>query len=345
MICRAFLLATLLALPDAATAAEARDRLVVVPAQADDDEEDEDDDDRRGSRKNAQSAFEISYVSFDGFHDGDGKRQSLDEGFGAGAEGVALDAFVFSFGGRYVLAPGFQTGVDVPLVRNTRSGRIETLPGLSDSIYAEGFAIGDITAHARLDVPIEEDPRGSVVGALGIIKAPTGLSEELDEEQLPTGGGDIGLGGELYAVARARSFEAGAAAGMMLLLNQRREDVEVDRGDPRWARVWGAARVVPKVAVGASLLALHREADRVEGEPVDSLTGAGQPGSLAPESRLVSIAPWVEVRFTPQARARLALGGTMLGWLFLPLEAGVPLQGKNVLAADLPLSLAIEAQF
>lgn len=313
-------------------------------AASGDDEEDEDDDDR-APRGRTTSVFDVSYVRFGGFHDGDGRVQPLEEGFGAGAKDVSVDAFVFSFGGRYVLAPGFETGVDVPLVRNTRSGRVETLPGFEDSLYAEGFAIGDLHAHARLEVPITDDPQKSAVGVLGVIKAPTGLSEELDEGELPTGGGDIGLGGELFALWRDRLGEAGAAAGMMLLLNQRRDDVEVDRGDPRWARVWGAARILPTLSVGASLLVLDREADRVEGEPVDTLSGGGQPGALAPESHLVTVAPYVELAFSPQTRARLALGGTATGWLFLPVETGVPLQGKNVLGDGIPLSLAIEAQF
>jgi hypothetical protein len=162
---------------------------------------------------------------------------------------------------------------------------------------------------------------------------------------MPTGGGDYGVGGELFVVARPSHAEIGAAAGLLLLLPHRRDGVDVDRGDARSARLWAAAPVGPRVQVGAKLLALSREADHVDGEPVDSLSGGAHPGVLVPASRLLSVEPFVAITPAPRMRIEVNAGASSMPWLFVPGETGIALGGKNVLVPAMQVSVALQAGF
>lgn len=291
----------------------------------------------------SEATFELSWSRFDRFYDDDGTPRALDDAYGPGTRDVAIDALMFQFGGRYVFGPGFDAWVDVPLVRLTRTGETEGL--LDDqSRYAEAMAMGDVGAGARLEVPLDAGGVRSAFGVGAALKAPTGNHEKIGSRELATGGGDYGLGGELFAVVRPGHAEIGGAAGLMLLLPQERDGVEIDRGDARGARLWVAFPLGPRARIGATLLALVREPDRVEGEPVEVLSGGAQPGALVPASRLLSIGPSVEVSPVRRSRLVVSLCGPTSPWLFVPGQAGWALSGKNVLVSGTQLRIAFRSE-
>lgn len=288
------------------------------------------DDRAAGTPGTTDATLELSFSRFEEFFDERGRSRRLDDAFGDGAEGVAVDALLFQFGGRYVLGPGLEARVDVPLVRNARSGRVKTLL-TEESLYAESLAVGDVTASARFEIPLDLGDTDSGFGVSGLLKAPTGIYESVGEDQLPTGGGDWGLGGELFAVVRPMRSELGAAASVLLLLPHQRDDREVDRGDARTVRVWAALPLGARGKAGIRFHALLREADRLEGEEVRDLAGGAQPGALVPESRLLSAAPYLELSPGRNATVVLSAGAPATSWLFLPAETGFPISGKNVM--------------
>ena len=290
-----------------------------------------------------EGTFDLSWSHFDRFYGKDGAARPLDDAYPPGTKGVAIDAVMFRFGGHYVFGPGFEAWVDVPLVRLTRTGKTETLLG-DDSLYAEALAMGDVSGGARLEIPLDVGDVESGFGVAAAVKAPTGNFEKIGPREIPTGGGDWGLGGELFAVVRPGHAELGAAAGLMLLLPQQRDEVEVDRGDARAARVWVAVPLGSRARVGAKLLALNREADRVEGDAVQSLAGGAQPGTLVPASRLLSFGPFVEVSPMRRSKLVLSLCGPTSPWLFVPGEAGWAISGKNVMVSGTQIHLAFRAE-
>lgn len=302
------------------------------------------DEDAPGRPGTSEATLEISWSHFERFYDGDGESRSLETAFGPGAKGVGLDALMFQFGGRYVVGPGFEAWVDVPLVRLARSGKIDGLLG-DESLYAETIAMGDVSAGGKLEIPLDIGETSSAFGAGLGLKAPTGNFEDVDEDQIATGGGDWGVGGELFAVVRPGHLEAGAAAGLLLLLPHERDEAQVDRGDVRSARAWIAGSVHPRARVGLKLHAFMREADRVEGEPVEGLAGGAHPGVLVPESRLLSLAPYVDLSPGGDARLLVSFGGPTMPWLSVPGEAGWAIDGKNVLVTDMQLRVFFRAGF
>ena len=296
-----------------------------------------DEDRRAGAPGTTDATLELSFARFDRFYDDDGKSRPLSSAFGGDAKDVVVDTLLFQFGGRIVLGPGLEASVDVPLVRNARSGRIESLLG-NESLFAESLAMGDVSASARFEIPLDVGEVESGFGVAGTLKAPTGVFEDLESDQIATGGGDWGIGGELFAVARPFRLELGASAALMLLLPHERDEVEVDRGDPRHVRAWlDAPMLSARSRIGLEVHGLVREADRAAGEEVGSLGAGGQPGALAPASRLVSLAPYVEIRPYAGARFLASAGAPATGWLFLPQETGLPLSGKNVLRSQMQL--------
>lgn len=301
-------------------------------------------DGRAGAPGTSDGTLQFSWMHAERFYDDRGESRPLERAFGPDAKGVGLDVLMFQFGGRYVLAPGFEAWVDVPLVRLARTGTLDTLLG-EESLYAEALAMGDVSAGGTLEIPLEMGESGTAFGVSAALKGPTGNFEQIGSRELATGGGDYGIGGELFALARPGHAEIGAAAGLLLLLPHRRDDVDVDRGDARVARLWASTAVGPRVRVGMKLLALMREADRAGGEPVETSSGGAQPGVLVPESRLLSVAPYVEI--SPAARTRLvvSLGGPTTPWLFVPGESGWALSGKNVLVTGAQVRVFVQAGF
>lgn len=292
----------------------------------------------------SEVTFELSWSHFDRFYDDDGRSVALDDAFEPGTRDVAVDALMFQFGGNYVFGPGLEAWVDVPLVRLTRTGRTEGL--LEDeSLYAEALAMGDVSAGARLEIPLDMGEVQSAFGVAAAVKAPTGNFENIGSREIATGGGDYGLGGELFALVRPGHAEVGGAAGLMLLLPQQRDDVDVDRGDLRTARVWVAIPLGPRARVGAKLLAMMREADRIEGAPVGALAGGAQAGSLVPPSRLLSVGPFVEVSPAEKTRLVVSVCAPTSPWLFVPGETGWALSGKNVLVTGTQVRVAFRTDF
>lgn len=292
----------------------------------------------------SEGTFELSWSHFERFYANDGEAKPLDDAFAPGTRDVTIDALMFRFGGRFVLGPGFVAWVDVPLVRLTRTGETESLLG-DESLYAEAMQMGDVSGGARLEIPLDVGDLPSAFGVAGVVKAPTGTFEKIESNQIATGGGDWGLGGELFALARPGDVELGAAAGLMLLLPHERDGVEVDRGDVRSARIWIIAPLGPRARVGATLSAWMREADRVEGDAVDSLVGGAQPGALVPASRLLTVGPFVELSPVRHTRLVVSLNAPTSSWLFVPGEAGWALSGKNVMITGTQLHVAFRAKF
>jgi hypothetical protein len=68
-------------------------------------------------------------------------------------------------------------------------------------------------------------------------------------------------------------------------------------------------------------------------------------GSPTPAQQLVSLAPWIEVKPAETTRVLIALSDPGIGWMFFPAESGFPIAGKNVLAGDLMLTVAVSARF
>lgn len=301
-------------------------------------------DEAPGTPGTSDAAFELSWMHVERFYDDDGRSRPLEQAFGPDAKGVGLDVLLFQFGGRYVVGPGFETWVDVPLVRLARTGKLQTLLG-DESLYAEALAMGDVSGGGKLEIPLDVGEMETSFGASGVLKGPTGNFERIGSRELATGGGDFGIGGELFAVARPGHAEVGAAAGVLLLLPHERDDADVDRGDARAARMWVAFSAGPRVRAGMKVLALMREADRVDGDPVETLSGGAQPGALVPESRLLSVAPFVEVSPASRTRLAISLGGPTTPWLFVPGESGWAVSGKNVLVTGAQLRVSFQAGF
>lgn len=297
-----------------------------------------------GTPGSTDTTLELSFARFEEYFDERGRSRPLREGFGDGAKGVAIDVLLFQFGGRYVLGPGLEARVNVPLVRSARSGRIETILA-EESLYAESMSIGDVTASARFEIPLDIGEVESGFGVAGMLKAPTGIHESVADDQMPTGGGDWGIGGELFAVVRPMRAELGAAASVLLLLPHGRDGRETDRGDARTVRVWGALPLGARGKAGLELHALLREADRVDGEEVRTLEGGAAPGVLVPESRLLSASPYVELTPGRNATVVLSAGAPATSWLFLPAETGFPLSGKNVLLTRVQARVFFLAEF
>ena len=302
------------------------------------------DDEGDGLPGTSEATLEVSWSRFERFYDGDGESRPLDAAFGPDAEGVGIDAILFQFGGRHVFGPGFEAWVDVPLVRMARSGRIDGLLA-DESLYAESIAMGDVSAGGELEVPLDTGEISSGFGAGAWLKAPTGNYEDIDEKQMATGGGDWGIGGELFAVVRPGRAEAGAAAGLLLLLPHERDGFEVDRGDVRTGRLWVATNVGPRIRLGLKLHALMREDDRVEGDPVAASALGTQPGGLVPSSRLLSLSPYVDVSPAEKTRLMVAIGAPTTPWLAVPGEAGWALDGKNVLVTGTQVRVFFRSAF
>ena len=302
-------------------------------------------DDRAAGRPGSSDAtLELSFARFEQYFDERGRSRRLDDAFGAGAKNVAVDSLLFQFGGRYVLGPGLEARVDVPLVRTSRSGQVETLL-TEESLYAESMAVGDVTGSARFEIPLGGGEVESAFGVGGLLKAPTGIYEGVEQDQMPTGGGDWGIGGELFVVVRPMRAEIGGAASMLLLLPHERDEREVDRGDARAFRAWAALPLGSRGKAGLRFHALLREADRVEGVEVRDLPEGAQPGALVPESRLLSAAPYVELTPARNATVVLSAGAPATSWLFLPAETGFPLSGKNVMLTRVQARVFLLTEF
>lgn len=301
-------------------------------------------DDAPGTPGSTEVSLELSWMHVERFYDDDGEARPLEQAFGPDAKGVGFDAALFQFGGRYVFGPGLEAWVDVPLVRLARSGKLDSLLG-DESLYAEALAMGDVSGGGRLEIPLDVGEMETAFGVSGVLKGPTGNFERIGSRELATGGGDFGAGGELFAVARPGHGEVGAAAGLLLLLPHEREGVDVDRGDVRAARAWAAVSAGPRIRVGMKVLALMREADRVDGDPVKTLSGGAQPGTLVPDSRLLSIAPFVELSPASGTRLAVSVGGPTTPWLFVPGESGWAVSGKNVLVTGAQLRVSFQAGF
>ena len=292
------------------------------------------------------SRIDLSYVRFTSYYDADGHRRSLDRAYATAAgngRGVAIDALVVSFAGRFVIGPGCSAGVNVPLVRNSRSGHIQVVPGIEQSVYAEGSSIGDIVADVTLEVPLP-DTRDAF-GASFALQAPSGTWHGLDATRLPTGNGTIGAGGELFAGWRSEVWEAGAAAGILVLLPRRQSGGDVDLGDPIWGRAHGSRHFGQNASAGLEVTGINRTADRVARTPVADATLGDTPGMLSPASSLVTVSPFVEGRVARSTFARVSISNPANGWMFIPVRTGVAVRGRNVLAPDAQLALSVQARF
>lgn len=299
-----------------------------------------------GSPASTWGALDLSYVRFTRYFDEDGRQKELDDayaGFGQRGRGISIDAMVVSFEGRYVLGPGFSAGIRVPWVRNSRNGRVPIAPGLDQSVYAEGSSLGDIVGDVALDVPFPET--SSSFGAALAVQAPSGRWSALDPNELPTGAGAIGVGGELYAVWRGGPVAVGGVAGIMMLLPRQDHPDTIDPGDPIWGRVFAQARIGERVHAGVEMVGLSRSADRVGGRAVTSINGGIAPGSLVPASSLITAAPYLDARMGRGSFVRVSVSSSGSGWLFAPVETGYALRGRNILAPEAQLRASFLARF
>lgn len=298
--------------------------------------------------RTASFDVDLSYVRFTRFFDGAGGSRSLDDAFSdpvtsTGARHVAIDAAVLAFDGRIVPEKGISLGLQVPLVRDSRSGDLE-IAGLPapQGFYAEGMAIGDLTADAQVELPGSGRGWGANVDLMA--KLPAGHWRKLDPDQLPTGDGEVGIGGQTAAWVRIASSEVGVRAGLMALL-PRTVGTDVDRGDPRWLSAWERTRLGPDFALGISGGLLARSADRSGHRPVTTLQDGGEPGSLAPPSSLITVAPFAVWRARPDTGVTFSISSPGSGWLFFPAPGGAALAGKNVMQPETQLTVSMVTVF
>src|SRR5439155_27065838 len=140
-----------------------------------------------------------------------------------------------------------------------------------------------------------------------LLKVPCGAFDRLASDRLPTGGCDVGLGGQASLVFHTESFEVGGAVGLMALLPYSAGGRDIDRGDPLWVRAWANARIGSGTRLGLAIVSFNRGADRVDHSEVSALERGGEPGAWAPSSMLFSIAPTLERRLSGDATMLLSV--------------------------------------
>lgn len=280
-----------------------------------------------------------SFGSAPGVYDEDGDKQSYDDIFLG--DGMHSSSLVFELGVAYGLIDGFELGVGVPFVLNSFKGDFEPLPGVSSEIDQRGSGIGDVHAHAAVELPLGD----LAVGGGGYVKLPTGKHEDLDDSniedaELAVGSGntDVGVFGMARIVFNANA-QVDGQVGYVLRLKHTSDDIDYDLGDVLYVDAGAHFWLTPQIALGAAVLYYSAGENQVEDANGDLQNVDNS------DSNLLSLAPSVIFRASESVEVRVSTRMSRIGSDVSRVETGIPLSGKNEYYGVIPVSVQLRALF